>query len=155
MKAAVIYYSRSGVTGAIAEKIGKAFQADLYFVEPEKAYGGYLSAVLRNGREKLTKKTAKVVTAVSDYADYDVIFTGFPVWYGSMPDFMREYFKKCRISKKKIIPFVTAGAGGKDASLAMVKSLFPDCDVSHYFFSAGSEKGDVDAWLDEVKRSLG
>lgn len=72
MKAAVIYYSRSGVTGAIAEKIKDAFQADLYAVKPEKAYGGYLASVLRNGKEKLTRRTAKVVNSVSDYAEYDV-----------------------------------------------------------------------------------
>lgn len=51
MKSAVIYYSRGGATKRIAGKIQSAFGSDMIFVEPEKAYGGYLSAVLRNGKE--------------------------------------------------------------------------------------------------------
>lgn len=154
MKSAVIYYSRSGVTKEIAEKVKKTFGSDMYFVEPEKTYGGYLSAVLRNGVEKLRKKAAKVITPVADFSKYDVIFVGFPVWYGTMPDFMQEYIGKCKITGKKVIPFATAGANGKDSSLATVKQLFAGCEVSDYFYTAKPKDCSADEWLKGLEEKL-
>lgn len=155
MKSAVIYYSRGGATKSVAEKIRKAFGADMIFVEPEKAYGGYLSAVLRNGREKLTKNAAKVKTSAADLSDYDVVFVGFPVWYGTMPTFMQEYIRKCRIKGKKIIPFATAASNGRDSSLATVKKLFSDCTVSDYFYTTKPKSEETDVWVKGLAEKLG
>lgn len=154
MKSAIIYYSRGGATKSVAEKLKSTFASDLYFVEPEKAYGGYLSAVLRNGREKLTKNAAKVVTPAADFSDYDVIFIGFPVWYGTMPTFMQEYVKKCHISGKRIIPFATAASNGKASSLATVKGLFSDCTVSDYFYTTKPKNAETDAWIAGLSKKL-
>lgn len=154
MKSVVIYYSRSGKTKKIAEMLQDAVHAKLVFVEPEKAYGGYLSAVLRNGKEKMTKSTSKVVTKPSSFAGCDVVFVGFPVWYGTMPDFMQEYIKKCGIKGKKVIPFATAGANGKDSSLATVKELFPDCEVSDYFYTTKPGNGEAEEWVKGLKEKL-
>lgn len=155
MKSAVVYYSRSGITKEIAEKIKSAFGSDMYFVEPEKAYGGYLSAVLRNGAEKLRKKTAKVATPAADLSGYDVIFVGFPVWYGTMPDFMQEYIKKCgKVKGKVVVPFATAGANGKESSLATVKQLFSECTVSDYFYTTKPKDGGADEWIETLKEKL-
>lgn len=154
MKSAVIYYSCSGITGKIAEKIKGAFGSDLYFVEPEKAYGGFFSAVARNGAEKLRKKTAKVVTPVADFSEYDVIFVGFPVWYGTMPDFMQKYVEQCGVKGKTVIPFATASANGREASLETVKRLFAECSVSDYFYTSKVKGGDVDAWLKGLEEKL-
>lgn len=154
MKSVVVYYSRGGATKAIAEKLKSAFGSDMIFVEPEKAYGGYLSAVLRNGKEKMTKNAAKVKTPVADFSGYDVIFVGFPVWYGTMPTFMQEYIKKCGISEKHVIPFATAGANGKDSSLATVKELFSGCEVSDYFYTTKPKSGEADAWVNGLSQAL-
>ncbi|MDO4340896.1 MAG: flavodoxin [Eubacteriales bacterium] len=154
MKSAVIYYSRSGMTKTIAEKIKDVFHSDLFFVEPEKAYGSYLSAVLRNGKEKISRKTAKVATPAADFSPYDVIFVGFPVWYGTMPDFMQEYIRKCDIRGKKVIPFATAGANGRDSSLETVKSLFTGCTVSDYFYTTKPKGSEADVWLKELTGKL-
>ena len=56
MKCAVIYYSKTGVTKRIADLVQKQFNADIYLVEPEKAYGGFLSSVARVVGEKISKK---------------------------------------------------------------------------------------------------
>ena len=63
MKAAVVYYSRSGVTKKIAEKIQAKFHADMIFVEPEKKYGSFPSAIIRVIREKKGKKAPAAKTA--------------------------------------------------------------------------------------------
>ena len=150
MKAAVIYYSRSGVTKKIAEKVQKKFSADMYFVEPEKAYGNYASAVARVIGEKASKKDPVLKTAVSDFSAYDTVFIGFPVWAGSIPQFLQEYISKADLSGKRIIPFATAGANGKEGSLNALKRLLPDAVITDYFYTSMVKKADADAWLEGI-----
>ena len=151
MKCAVIYYSKSGVTKKIAEKVKAAFDADIYSVEPEKPYGSYLSAVVRAGLEKLAGKPAALKTAAADFSSYDLVFIGFPVWYGTLPDFLQEYVRGAGIAGKRVIPFATAGANGKEGSLKTLKKLLPDSEITDYFFTSNREPADADAWIKGIK----
>ena len=91
MKAAVVYYSRSGITKKIAEKVQAKFNADMIFVEPEKAYKSFPGAIIRVIREKKGKKTPAPKEAPADFSAYDTVFIGFPVWAATIPDFLQEY----------------------------------------------------------------
>ena len=150
MNTAVIYYSKSVTTEKIAKKIQAKAGADLYLVEPDKSYGGYLSSVAAVAGEKLTKKLANPKTAVADFSAYDVIFIGFPVWYSTAPQFVQDYIKACNLSGKRVIPFVTAGANGKDSSYKTIKELLPDCNITDYFYTSHVKKADADAWLNGI-----
>lgn len=151
MKAAVIYYSKSGTTKKIAEKVASAFEAELYFVEPEKAYGSYISAVVRVAGEKLTKKDPVLKTEIADFSSYDTVFIGFPVWYSTLPKHLQEYISKADLAGKRVIPFATAGANGKESSLETVKKLCPKSNITDYFYTSMTTKADVDAWLKGIK----
>ena len=147
MKCAVIYYSRSGVTKAIADKVAAAFDADMFFVEPEKAYGNYASSVIRVIGEKVGKKERLLKTPVSDFSAYDTIFIGFPVWAGTVPDFMQEYLREADLAGKRVIPFATAGANGRESSLNAIKSLCPKSNVTDYFYTSMTKRADAEAWI--------
>lgn len=151
MKAAVIYYSRSGVTKKIAEKVQKKFNADMYVVEPEKAYGNYASAVARVIGEKASKNDPVLKTKVADFSDYDTIFIGFPVWASSLPQFLQEYISKANLDGKRVIPFATAGANGKESSLKRLKELLPKSNITDYFYTSMVKKADADAWLEGIR----
>lgn len=151
MKAAVIYYSKAGTTKRIAEKVATTFDADLYFVEPEKAYGNYVSAVIRVAGEKLSKKAPALKTEVADFSSYDTVFVGFPVWYSTLPQHLQEYLSKADLAGKRVIPFATAGANGKESSLETVKKLCPNSTIMDYLYTAMTSKADVDAWLKGIK----
>lgn len=150
MKSAIIYYSRSGVTKGIVDKLQKKFGSDVYSVEPEKKYGNYLSAVIRYAGER-KENAVPVKTKVADFSSYDVIFVGFPVWYGTVPSFLQDYIRQAHISGKRIIPFATAGANGKAGSLKTIKELLPDCNVTDYFYATHSQLKNADAWIDGLK----
>ena len=151
MKAAVIYYSRSGVTKKIAEKVRDRFQADMYFVEPEKAYGNYASAVARVIGEKASKKDPVLKTKVSDFSAYDTVFIGFPVWASTIPQFLQEHISKAGLQGKRVIPFATAGANGKESSLKRLKEILPDSTVTGYFYTSMVKKADADVWLNSIE----
>lgn len=85
MKSVVIYYSRSGNTKDIAEKISQRFDSDMFFVGPDREYGSYISSVMRVAKEKLLRKDITFKNDATDFSSYDVVFIGFPVWYGNMP----------------------------------------------------------------------
>lgn len=150
MKAAVIYYSKSGKTKAIADKIAAEFEAEVYSVEPQKAYGNYLSAVIRVGGEIRRKESPVLKTKPGDFSAYDTVFIGFPVWYGTLPSFLQEYIKGSKLGKKRIIPFATAGANGKASSLETLRELLPDAEITDYFYTSRRKQQDVDAWLREI-----
>ena len=150
MNCAIIYYSQSGKTKKIAEMLKKKYGADMYFVTPNKEYGGYISSVVKVGAEKIKKEKvdSKIIPVKAE--KYDVIFIGFPVWYGSMPPFFREYVLSCKIIGKTVIPFVTASAGGKASSLKAVKQSCPNCEIRDYFFSSSINKEDPEKWVEAL-----
>ena len=151
MKAAVIYYSRSGVTRKIAEKVQKKFDADMFFVEPEKAYGNYMASVVRVMGERASKNDPTLKTKVADFSSYDVVFIGFPVWAATLPQFLQEYISKAGLERKRVIPFATAGGNGKETSLKTLKELLPKSNITDYFYTSLIKKADVDAWLEGIK----
>ena len=151
MKAAVVYYSRSGITRKIAEKIQAKFGTDMIFVEPEKAYRSFAGAILRVIREKKAKKTPGVKTAPADFSGYDTVFVGFPIWAATMPDFFREYLTRADLAGKRVIPFATAGNNGRENALRDLKEALPDSEITDYFYTSMKEKADADAWLEGIR----
>ena len=151
MKAAVVYYSRSGITKKIAEKVRAKFNADMIFVEPEKAYKGFASSIIRVIGEKKGKKTPAPKTPAADFSAYDIVFIGFPVWAATIPDFLQEYIRQADLRGKRVIPFATAGNNGKEESLAALKALLPDSEITDYFYTSMKEKADADAWLEGIR----
>ncbi len=155
MKCAVVYYSNSGKTKRIAEAVGRRFGAELLFVEPERPYGGFLSAVARVVREHKDPEDPRPKLARADLSSYDLIFLGFPVWAGTMPRFLQAFVRNCAPCGKVVIPFATAMGTGRDSALAAVRALLPDCEVADSLYTNLREKPNVDAWLEGIARKYG
>ena len=119
----------------------------MFFVEPEKAYGNFASAIIRVIREKAGKKTPALKTEPADFSAYDTVFVGFPVWAATMPDFFREYLSRIDLAGKRVIPFATAGNNGRESSLQAVKEALSGSVITDYFYTSMKEKADEDAWL--------
>ena len=151
MKSVVLYYSRSGNTKKIAKKIVESFGCDEVFIEPEQEYGNYVSSLIRFGREKNSDQPVKYKTPIQDLSKYDVIFVGFPVWGGKMPEFMQSYLSDCNLGEKTVIPFVSAGSNGRKSSLQNVHMLTQNCMDELYFYTSLISRNDVDEWLDKAK----
>lgn len=150
MKAVILYYSKTGTTEKIADRIAAKFVAKKIPVHPDKEFGNFVSSVARVGTEKLTKKNTANKTKPTDLSRYDVVFVGFPVWYGSMPPFMQEYIKTCKLDGKTIIPFITAAANGKESSMKTIKELCPNSTVEEGFYASKLKKADDAAWVETL-----
>ena len=117
MKTLVAYFSaESGTTARVAKDAAAALGADLYESTPEKPYTAadlrYTNPLARCNREFFAKKDVPVVGRIDNFADYDTVLIGFPIWYGCAPLVVSSFCKGCDWSGKKVAAFATSGGSG-------------------------------------------
>ena len=113
----VAYFSATGTTKRVAENLAKATGGDLYEIKPVKTY---ISADLNwhdsNSRTSVEmndpKSRPEIVTGELSIQDYDTIYLGFPIWWGTAPKVVHTFLEKYDFSGKKIIIFATSGSSG-------------------------------------------
>ena len=113
----IAYFSATGTTKRVAENLAKATGGDLYEIKPVKTY---TSADLNwhdsNSRTSVEmndpKSRPEIVTGDLSIQDYDTIFLGFPIWWGTAPKIVHTFLEKYDFSGKKIIIFATSGSSG-------------------------------------------
>lgn len=120
-KKLVAYFSVSGVTKKLAEKIADLTGGDLFEIKPQVPYTdadvNWKNPISRCNKEKIARKDVPISGTVSDMADYDVIYLGFPIWYWAAPNIINTFVKSYDLSGKKIMLFATSGGSdmGKTA----------------------------------------
>ena len=116
MRSLTAYFSASGVTEEIAKAVADAAQADLFEIRPEKPYSGadlrWMNPLARCNREKLGGKDVPVAGTVEGMDEYDMIYLGFPIWYGCAPNVINTFLKGYDLSGKRIAVFATSGGSG-------------------------------------------
>lgn len=117
MKTLIVYFSaESGTTARVAKDAAAALGADLYEITPEKPYTAadlrYTNPLARCNREFFAKKDVPVVGRIDNFADYDTVLIGFPIWYGCTPLVVSSFCKGCDWSGKKVAAFATSGGSG-------------------------------------------
>lgn len=115
-------YIEKGNTHIIADMIAEMSGADVFEIKPEKPYpaDSYEECIDVAKREK----QAKARPALKDdirIEDYDVIFIGYPNWWGEPPMCVYSFIEKHDWEGKTVIPFIThegSGMGGTDRCIA-------------------------------------
>ncbi|MDO4162817.1 MAG: flavodoxin [Bacteroides sp.] len=126
----VLYYSQTGTTKAVAEELQRKLGADIESIEAVEPYSGtYEQTIERSKNERETGVTPKVNPLKSNLDEYDVIFLGYPVWFGTYALPIAGLIKDCDFAGKKIVPFCTFGSGGLDASVKDLKAALPKADI--------------------------
>ena len=155
MKAAVIYYSNSGVTKELAERIKAAFGGELFEVKPVVPYGKYWAAVKRAGKERRKGIVAEYTAPEGNPAEADCIFIGYPIWYSEVPAFLLDYVKKLDLKGKTVIPFATSGSTNIEKTLEQLKGAVGGAEVVHPYGEVKEKKDGFEGWVKEVREGLG
>ena len=116
-KILVAYFSASGVTKKVAEELAKVEQADLFEIRPETLYtAADLDWKDQQSRSTLEMKDPNcrpaIAGKVENMAQYNVVFVGFPIWWGREPSVVDTFLDAYDFSGKKIVPFCTSGGSG-------------------------------------------
>ena len=113
MKALVAYFSAQGTTAALAKTLAEKAGADLFEIRPVTSYTTadiqWTNPLARCNREKIGRKDVPVADAVADWAAYDTVYLGFPIWYYGAPNVVQTFCKAYDWQGKRVILFATSG----------------------------------------------
>ena len=114
-KQLVAYFSASGITRTLAEKLAEALGAELYEIKPEVSYTNddlnWLNKKSRSSVEMAdTSCRPPLADKSADVAGADIIYVGFPVWWYREPSVIDTFLEAYDFSGKTIVPFCTSGS---------------------------------------------
>lgn len=148
----VLYYSQTGATKAVAEEISSLTGADIASLDVEEAYDGNFSETVARCLEE--QKTGFVPTLKPldvNIGDYEVIFIGYPVWFGTYAPPVEALLRNEKFAGKKVVPFCTFGSGGLNTSADNLKAVLPDAQVVEGY---GVRNARLAAAPEEIRRFL-
>lgn len=134
-KVLVVYFSATGTTKAAAKKVKKATRGKLYQIKARKPYTkadlDYSKDDCRANREQQDEKARPAIKGkVKNIRKYDVIFVGYPIWWGKEPKIIRTFLESYHLKGKKIVPFCTSGGSGISGSMSGVKKAAKGAKVA-------------------------
>ena len=153
----VAYFSASGVTAKVAEKLSEAIGADLYAIEPEVPYTkadlDWMDKKSRSTIEMNNPASRPAIAGKRDNMnDYDTVFVGFPIWWYVAPTIINTFLESYDLTGKTIIPFATSG--GSDMGKTTEK-LLPSCKgaklLNGKVFKASVSGADLAKWAEGLE----
>ncbi len=126
-KAIVAYFSASGVTAKVAERLARVSGAELFEIKPEQPYTekdlNWTNPVARCNREKIGRKDVPIKDRIEDFDGCGVIFVGFPIWYYSAPNIIVTFLKSYDFTGKKVALFATSGGSDIGRTAEKIRPL--------------------------------
>ena len=125
-KMLVLYYSETGTTKTVAQELQKQLGADIESIECEKPYSGNFQETMQRGqREMQSQEWPAIKPLAKKVADYDIVFLGYPIWFGTYANPIVTLLKEQDFAGKTIVPFCTFGSGGLNTSSDALKKALP------------------------------
>ncbi len=117
----VVYFSATGTTKGVAEKIAEAADADIYEIVPQEKY----SDADLDWHDEKSRTTIemndpdvrpKIEGDLPDLSGYKRVYIGYPIWWGDAPRIMSTFVESVKLDGKTVIPFCTSGGSGIGSS---------------------------------------
>ena len=150
----VAYFSATGNTENIARHIQTVLNADLYEIIPADLYTSedlnYSNDDCRANQEQNDPNARPAISgSVEHMEDYDVVFLGYPIWWGQAPKIIHTFLESYDFDGVTIVPFCTSGSSGIGSSAANLQSLAPDANwLSGQRFSGSVSQDTVASWVE-------
>lgn len=156
----VLYCSRTSNTEGVAQRIGTALGCDVVEVEPETPYDTDYNAMLERAQQEQAAIEAgnfpPVKTSVESLEEYEVIFIGYPIWYGHMATPMQTFLHEhaARLAGKRIALFATSGSSGISTSVSDARTHCPDAIYTESLLLTSSTLSQAESrvaeWLSDI-----
>jgi flavodoxin len=162
----IAYYSRKGNnyvggsivnlpignTEVIAKKIKGFIGGDLFEINTKKPYPLDYNETTVDAKDELRKNARPELTeTVKNMADYDVIYLGYPNWWGTFPTAVFTFLESYDFIGKTIVPFCTHEGSGIGRSENDIRKLCPNAKVLSGIAIRGSSVASADnivlSWL--------
>lgn len=156
----VLYCSRTSNTERVAQQIQTALDCDILEVEPQTAYESDYNAMLSRAQSELAAirqgNYPAIKTSVEDFDKYDMVFVGYPIWYGSIATPMQTFLHNHapKLSGKRIALFATSGSSGISSSVSEARVLCSGATFTETLLLTSSTLSQmasrVTAWLEQL-----
>ena len=128
-KILIAYFSASGTTKAVAEKIANENNYNIFEIEPEVKYSPEdLDWTDKNSRstvEMNDKSFRPPIKNICDVSGYDTIVVGFPVWWYTAPSIINTFIESVDLTDKTIKVFCTSGSSGVEKCVSDLQESYP------------------------------
>ena len=126
----VAYFSASGVTKGVAEKIADENGYDIFEIVPKEIYTPQdLDWTDKNSRSTIEmndKEFRPPIIESCDVSGYDTVVIGFPVWWYTAPSIINTFIESLDLSGKTIKAFCTSGGSGIDKCVSDLQTTYPE-----------------------------
>lgn len=152
-KILVAYFSATNTTKTIAAYIADSLEADIYEITPQIPYTSddlnYNNSNSITSIEMNDKSARPAVSGTVDNMEqYDIVFIGYPIWWGDAPRIINTFLESYDFSNKTIIPFCTSGGSGISASESNLKSAVNGAQwINGERFSGSTTQSEIEEWL--------
>lgn len=156
-KKLVAYFSASGVTKSVAEKLAETAEADLFEIVPQQPYTSedlnWNDSQSRSSVEMNDRSCRpKISSSISNLFQYECVFVGFPVWWYREPSIIDTFLEAYDFSGKMIVPFCTSGGSGLGESVRNIQTFAQGADVRNgRRFSSGVSEEELKSWISGLK----
>ena len=151
----VAYFSHSGNTRVIADQIHESVGGDIFEIVAVDPYPRNYDEVVEQARKELSRNyRPKLKTKVANMEPYNMVFVGYPNWWGTIPMPVATFLSEYDFSGKTIVPFCTNEGSGLGRSVTDIKELCPRSTILNGLAVRGSgvkqAQNEVSVWLHKI-----
>ena len=153
-KVLIAYFSASGVTKNLAEKIARENDYDIFEIVPQEIYTpadlDWTDKNSRSTKEMNDKSFRPPIVESTDVSGYDTVVIGFPVWWYTAPTIINTFIESVDLSGKTIKAFCTSGGSGIDKCVNDLAATYPDLNFAKGLRLNGAESSEkIKEWISE------
>ena len=153
----VAYFSATGTTKGVAERIASVTGGDLYEILPAEPYTeedlNYNDSSSRSTIEQNDKSVRPEIGSEEiSLEGYTTIYLGFPIWWGEEPRILDTFAEKYSFEGITVIPFCTSGGSGIGRSGSNMEAL-AGCGtwLEGERFNGNVSEEELQSWIDELQ----
>lgn len=158
--ALVVYFSCTNTTKDIADRIVEVIDAAAWRIEPEEPYTSedldYSNSSCRANQEQNDPSARPAIKGkCEDIADYDVIFLGYPIWWGKAPKVIFTFLEGHDLTGKTIVPFCTSHSSGIGSSDTDLHQLATGAEWERgQRFSGNESEETIKNWIESMHLNI-
>ena len=152
----VAYFSASGVSAKLAQRLASVIGADLHEIKPEVPYTSKdLDWMDQNSRSSVEMKNKTYRPAIANKVEnmdqYDTIYIGFPIWWYVAPTIINTFLEQYDFKGKTIIPFATSGSSQMGKTNEELKPSCPGAILKEgKRFDANASEAELKDWVEKL-----
>ncbi len=153
----VAYFSATGTTGAVAELLAQAVDADLFEIQPMELYSdsdlNWRDSQSRSSIEMRDSLSRPILSAMPvDFLQYDTIFIGFPIWWGVAPHIINSFLEAADFAGKNLVLFATSSSSPIEPVIANLRYTYPQYRFEEGRLLNNITPADLSQWVEDLRK---